>query len=314
MVNPRKTKIAPIQDTHHHDKQEGTAFKRLHSNRFVIINGDDFGYSPSVNQGIIQAHEQGILTSTSLMVTGEAFEEAVTLAKVHPNLAVGLHLVLGCGKSVLPPHQIPHLVDVRGDFPPNPVRAGLRYQFNRAAQRELYLEIRAQLEKFRLTGLPLSHVDGHLHHHSNPVVLRTLLEFAEEFSIKFIRLPYEELSFTLNSDRSYLFSKAIGAWIFSRLRHYGEGLLKARGINCAERVYGLLQTGRITEDYLLDLIPQIQANLVEIYAHPAMAIDGGLPHETINSGQIELEALLSKKVRDAFALHGFELTNYQGLF
>ena len=67
--------------------------------RFVIINGDDFGISHGVNQAIIEAHQRGILTSTSLMVTGDACEEAVALARTHPRLAVGLHLVLCGGKS-----------------------------------------------------------------------------------------------------------------------------------------------------------------------------------------------------------------------
>jgi predicted glycoside hydrolase/deacetylase ChbG (UPF0249 family) len=109
--------------------------------RFLIINGDDFGYSPQVNKAIVTAHERGILTSTSLMVSGDAFEEAVNLAKAHPNLGVGLHLVLGCGKSVLLPLQIPHLVDAEGYFANNPVEAGLRYQFDRGAKQELRSEI-----------------------------------------------------------------------------------------------------------------------------------------------------------------------------
>lgn len=278
--------------------------------RFVIINGDDFGISTGVNQAIIKAHQEGILTSTSLMVTGNAFDEAVVLAKAHPNLAVGLHLVLGCGKSVLSPEQIPNLVDSKGYFPEDPVRAGLRYHFNLAAQRELYLEIRAQLEKFRQTGLLLSHVDGHLHHHVNPVVLRAIIELAKEFQIKFIRLPYEELSLTLSIDRSNLFSKLLSGWVFSRLRHHGEKLLKLQGIGFAERVYGLLQTGKITEDYLLSLIPQIQANLVEIYLHPAIAFED---EPSLSTGKSELDTLLSQKVCHAFDLADFELTNYNKL-
>ncbi|MCY7274968.1 MAG: ChbG/HpnK family deacetylase, partial [Phormidesmis sp. CAN_BIN44] len=114
--------------------------------RRLIINGDDFGFSSGVNQAIIEAHEQGVLTSTSLMVTGDAFEEAVTLAKAHPTLAVGLHLVLACGRSALPPDQIPHLVDAHGNFSNQPEKAGIYYHFSAAAWREIPLEIRAQLE------------------------------------------------------------------------------------------------------------------------------------------------------------------------
>jgi hopanoid biosynthesis associated protein HpnK len=169
--------------------------------RYVIINADDFGFSRGVNKGIIKAHQQGILTSTSLMISGEAATEAVQLAKANPKLAVGLHLVIGCGKSVLPSHDIPHLVNQNSEFSKDPLAAGLVYQFNRDARQELRREIRAQLQKFKQTGLPLSHVDGHLHLHLHPVVMDILCELAPEFKIRYIRLPREELGYTLNCDR-----------------------------------------------------------------------------------------------------------------
>ena len=72
-------------------------------------------------------------------MTGDAAEEAVALAKNNPNLGVGLHLVLVCGKSALPPSEIPHLVDEFGNFPDDSLKAGLRYQFSRNARLELRL-------------------------------------------------------------------------------------------------------------------------------------------------------------------------------
>jgi len=281
--------------------------------RFAIINGDDFGFSHGVNQAIIQAHVKGILTSTSLMVTGNAFAEAVALAKAHPNLAVGLHLVLIQGKAVLPPEKIPHLVDRTGNFPVSPVKCGLCYQFNRQAKEELRQEIRAQLSKFRQTGLTLAHVDGHLHLHSHPFVLGILADFADEFGIKTIRIPAEELRLTLEISRQNLFNKLIQMAIFSRLRNYGERLLKSKNITFADRVYGLLQTGQMNQEYLLRLIPKIQADWVEIYLHPAIPIPGEPRNGPEGAGQIELDALLSQKVGEAFANSGFELVNYLSL-
>lgn len=278
--------------------------------RFLIINGDDFGFSCGVNRAIIQAHERGILTSTSLMVTGEAFNEAVSLAQSHPNLAVGLHLVLVCGKAVLPSSEIPHLVDDKGNFSNKAYRAGLDYQFNTAAHQELKQEIRAQLEKFRDTGLRLSHVDGHLHLHSHPVVLRALMELVDEFNIKVIRLPSEELRLTLNLDKSDLGNKLIWSIVFNRLRRYGEGLLKAKNISFAQRVYGLLESGKMTEEYLLGLIGQIRANVVEIYSHPAFCIPDEPSNGPLGLGEAEYNALLSDRVREMLFNSGFELTNY----
>jgi hopanoid biosynthesis associated protein HpnK len=261
-----------------------------------------------VNAAIIQAHEEGILTSTSLMVSGDAAQEAIALAKNHPQLAVGLHLVLVCGKSVLPPSHIPHLVDSQGNFSNDPTLAGLSYQFNQATRAELRLEIYAQLAKFRDFGLNLAHVDGHLHLHVHPVILNILTELASEFKIKFIRLPSEELSKNLKIDQRNLFTKIIWSIVFGQLRRYGEGLLKAHNIKFADRVYGLLQTGDMSEKYLLRLIPQIEAELVEIYSHPAL-----VNTEINNGGEVELAALLSQQVRELLTVRGVELSNYSRL-
>lgn len=280
--------------------------------RFMRINGDDFGFSSGVNQAIVTAHQKGVLTSTSLMITGDAVEEAIKLAKSNPALSVGLHLVLGFGRSVLPPDQIPNLVDAQGRFPDAPAQAGLNYQFNQKARQELSLEIRAQLEKFRQTGLKLSHVDGHLHLHSHPVVLKQLVDLAKEFEIPEIRLPSEELKIAVAIDPSDRVAKTVGSVVFAGLRRYGESVLKKHQIQFADRVYGLLQTGRITESYLLELIPRITANVVEIYSHPAIVVPGEPSNAPLNLGFSELEALLSDRVRTTLEQHGFELAGSIG--
>lgn len=287
-------------------QSNAVAAKSIHR---IVINGDDFGFSRGVNQAIIQAHERGVLTSTSLMVTGEAADEAIAKARTHPNLAVGLHLVLVCGRSVLPPNEIPHLVDAAGNFSSDSLKAGLSYQFNWAARQELRREIRAQLEKFRSSGLPLSHVDGHLHLHVHPVVLRILVELADEFQIEAIRLPAEELGMTLKLDHRNFLTKLVWWSVFGALRRYGENLLKSKQIRYTDRVYGLLQSGCMNKDYLLGLIPQIGADWVEIYSHPAIALAGEPLNGPPGAGAAELEALLSQQVRQVLVQNNFELTN-----
>src|SRR2546422_7510563 len=98
--------------------------------RRLIVNADDFGRSYSINQAVIRAHREGILTTTSLMVNGEAADEAVELARQNPRLGVGLHLTLVCGTSVLKPGEIPGLVDGDGSFSGNPIATGVRYFFH----------------------------------------------------------------------------------------------------------------------------------------------------------------------------------------
>ncbi|HEY9826690.1 MAG TPA: hopanoid biosynthesis-associated protein HpnK [Stenomitos sp.] len=276
--------------------------------RTAIVNADDFGFSSGVNQAIIKAHREGILTRTSLMVTGAAFDGAVELAHAHPSLAVGLHLVLVCGRSALPAVQIPHLVNRQGNFSDDPAWAGLRYQFDPAARSELRREIRAQLERFAQTGLSLSHVDGHLHLHTHPVILNILIELASEFHIPEIRLPFEELRFTLRIVPPGWMAKSLGWLVFRQLRRYGEGQLQRTHIRYAQRVYGLLQSGQMSAAYVAKLVPQIQADEIEIYFHPAIALKGEPANGPLGSGERELEALLSPKVKQAFSDAGFRLS------
>ncbi len=275
-----------------------------------MVTADDFGFSHGVNQAILRAHRDGIVTSTSLMVTGDAAAEAVAIARANPDLAVGLHLVVVSGRAALAPEEIPALVDARGLFRGGPVGIGLRYQLSRAARTQLRREIREQLVRFRETGLPLAHVDGHLHMHLHPAVLSCLVEVSEEFGIPAIRVPHEELGWNLAFDSRSAARKALWSLIFARLRRHAESRLKPAGIALCDRVYGLLQTGRVSEDYLLDLFRRLSgatAATVELYGHP----DASLPGEPLNgppgAGARELEAMLSPRVRRAVAEAGFTL-------
>src|SRR5262249_32759110 len=127
--------------------------------RRLIVNDDDFCSSETVKRSVIGAFTGVVLTSCSLMVTGEAVEHAVSLARAHPGLAVGLHLVTVMGRAVLPPAEIPTLVDAGGNFAANSIVAGLKYYFSPQARDELRRELRAQFETFAATGLRLSHID-----------------------------------------------------------------------------------------------------------------------------------------------------------
>jgi hopanoid biosynthesis associated protein HpnK len=144
----------------------------------LIVSGDDFGLSPGTNFGIIKAHRDGILTNASLMVNGSAFAEAVELARATPSLCVGLHLVLVQGRAASDPQDIPDLIEGAGTFRNNPVTAGFHYFFAPRLRPQIEREIGAQLEKYLSTGLPLSHVDGHLNIHMHPSVLAILLKLA----------------------------------------------------------------------------------------------------------------------------------------
>src|SRR5258705_12449214 len=134
----------------------------------LIINGDDFGISSATNHAIIRAHREGILTSASLMVNGAAFEEAVALAKAHPSLSLGLHLVLVHGKSTLPQMEIPGLVNEQREFRENPVAAGMGYFFPPGVKTQIRQEIEGPIKKVISTCPPLYHLHRPVNMHGHP--------------------------------------------------------------------------------------------------------------------------------------------------
>src|SRR5512136_795948 len=95
----------------------------------LIVNADDFGLSSGANRGIIKAWREGILTSASRMVGGKGVAEAVDLARGNPALQVGLHLTLVQGRAVSEHQGLPSITDQQGNFPDDPVLAGMRYFF-----------------------------------------------------------------------------------------------------------------------------------------------------------------------------------------
>ena len=185
--------------------------------RRLIVNADDFGRSASINEAVIRAHQEGILTSTSLMVNEPACAEAVSLARQNPNLGVGLHLTFLCGRSALPHQKIPGLVNHGGEFTSNPVAAGFRYFFQLNLREQLRAEIHAQFEKFRATSLPLDHVNGHLHLHLHPTVFDLLMQDAQQLGLERFRLTFDPFRLNLRLASGHFAYRSLHALIFHAL-------------------------------------------------------------------------------------------------
>ncbi len=282
--------------------------------RYLIVNGDDFGLSAQVNAGILHAHRNGILTNTSLMVAALAWEEAVEIARSTASLGVGLHLTLVQGRAVLPPRLLPSLIDSAGNFSHNPTLAGLRYFFSRRARNEVRAECRAQIERFLETGLPLSHVDGHVNIHMHPVVLDALLELSEEYRIPAIRLTREDVGCSLRLDSSQALRKRWEAFVFSHLAQEAEKKLHQAGIRYPDYLFGLHQSGGLDERYLLGLLPQLRDGVTELYCHPSFLPCPEVQRWTPTYRRdAELDALTSAAVRNAIATQAIQLVNYRDL-
>jgi hopanoid biosynthesis associated protein HpnK len=274
----------------------------------LIVNGDDFGCSREVNAGIIRAHREGILTSTSLMVAEAARDEAAALAKENPALDVGLHLVVCMGRSVLPVSEIAPVVDALGRFGNNAVLCGLKYFFTPGIREKLKAECRAQIElHLKLIGY-LNHIDGHLNFHVHPALADIVVELAQEYKVPSIRIPGEPIFTTLAISRERLPGKMIEAVIFRTLSRRARKMATERGITSSDWLFGLHQTGHITEDYVLGVMDRMPDGLGEIYFHPAMDI-GGIPPAP--ASQRETEVLTSPRVREAISSRAIRLTTFR---
>jgi hopanoid biosynthesis associated protein HpnK len=270
--------------------------------RRLIVNADDFGRSPSINEAVIRAHREGILTTASLMVNEPACDEAVRLAQENPSLGVGLHLTLICGHSALPRESIPGLVNAQEEFTDNPAGAGCRYFFQRSLKAQLRREIHAQFQKFRATGLPLDHVNAHLHLHLHPTIFRILMEDANQLGLERLRLTFDPLRLNLRLASGHIAYRVLHMAIFHPLSWRARPKLRAHGLRHTSAVFGLLQNSRVDENYVSRLLPNLPAGDSELYSHPSLDVFRN-----------EFDALISPRVRAAVETLGIKLIRYQDL-
>jgi hopanoid biosynthesis associated protein HpnK len=268
----------------------------------LIVNADDFGRSHSINEAVVCAHGEGILTTASLMVTEPVCDEAIALARENPGLGVGLHLTLLCGKSALPPEKIPGLVNARGEFSNKPVATGFRYFFQRGLHDQLRAEIHAQFAKFHATGLPLDHVNGHLHLHLHPIIFRILMKDAASLGIQRLRLTRDCLFHSRRMTRGHWFYRVSHAVIYEWLSRRARRPLQQHGIRHAQITFGLLQHAHVDEEYILKLLPELPPDDSELYSHPSL-----------DEFKHEFDALVSPRVKELVRKLGIELIRYRDL-
>ena len=159
----------------------------------LIINADDFGLTPGVNRAIAELHQAGALTSTTLMATGPAFDDAVAIAHANPTLGVGCHIVLTDGVPVSPPETIPTLLGPDGKtFRPSLIDFIQALLRGKISEEDIKREALAQIQKLQRAGINVTHLDTHKHTHLFPAVTRPLLQLAERCSIRAIRHPFEQ--------------------------------------------------------------------------------------------------------------------------
>jgi predicted glycoside hydrolase/deacetylase ChbG (UPF0249 family) len=243
----------------------------------LIVNADDLGRTAGINEGVFEAHEKGVVTSATLMVTHTAAGAVRELSARHPTLGIGLHLALTGGACAAPPGEVPSLVDANGRLPSRPeALAGARPE-------HVLIEARAQLRRFReLMGRLPTHFDSHHHAHRLPVVFEALLTLAWETGLP-VRNASPAIARTLQRENIPTTLRFMDAF-------YGEG---------------------VTLERLLAILGEVPPGTTELMCHPAR-VDAELRATSsyADARERELALLTDREVRQAVQALGIKLIHF----
>ncbi len=264
--------------------------------RLLTVNADDFGFTRDVNAGIVQAHLHGILTSTTLMANGAAFDDAVQLARLHPTLDIGVHFVLVQGLS---------LVDGR----PLPRTPGELVKAVALGRLDIYRELRAQMEKIAATGIPVTHADAHKHTHILPPVLDALARVCAEFGVKWVRRPFD---LALPHTSGVPWNKRVVSRALWMLAARFERTLRRHQLRHTDAFWGFQVTGRFTAGDVVHLLRHLPEGVTEFMVHPGRYGEElqSAPTRLKQSREEELRALMDPGVLSAVHDTRIKLTGF----
>jgi chitin disaccharide deacetylase len=236
----------------------------------LIINADDFGLTLGINRAIAELHKAGVLTSTTLMATGPAFDDAVSIAHSHTALGVGCHIVLTDGIPVSHPQSIPTLLGADGKtFRPSLldfVQALLRGTIR---EDDIEREALAQVQKLQRAGIDVTHIDTHKHTHLFPAVSRPLLHLAQRCSIGAIRNPFEP-TFTQRLPHAP-FKRRLQFALLKTLgpRFTQHSQIRHAHVLTTDGTVGVSATGNVTPTTLTEILRALPlGGTYEVVCHP----------------------------------------------
>ncbi len=269
----------------------------------LIVNADDFGLTHGVNRAVIQAHETGIVTSTTIMVNMPRFEEASRLALQHPSLGVGLHFNITQGEPIAPAKTVRSLLNAAGTLTGTSSTLAGRWLSGSLRKSEVMVELRAQIEKALSAGLTLTHIDSHKHAHALPVVFEAILDAAGEYGIRAMRLPAEPLA------------SAGRTAVLNVLSRGYKSRMARKGFKNADYVAGINRTGKWTRSWLIRLLEGLPHGITELLCHPGYSdVDlDGVETRLRASREVELELLTDREVVEEVERQGIELVSFRSL-
>lgn len=279
------------------------------SRRRLIVNADDFGLTEAVNEGIVEAHQGGIVTATTLIASGAAFAHAVRLARKAPTLDVGVHLTLTEEQPVSPAREVPSLLGADGRFHPHATAFVKRYFAGQISLAEVERELDAQIARALSQGFRISHLDGHQHVHMVPGIRRIAGKLAQKYGIPAIRFPRE-------APRLYMLRDGDAAARLAQLFALNAFCAAAdvRGAARPDHFVGFFYGGRLTKGNLMRVLHALPASgTSELMCHPGRHDPASSRGHWQYRWQDELAALTDGEVRDWLREHGVELVSYAAL-
>lgn len=260
--------------------------------RKLVVNADDFGFTHDVNDGIVEAHRNGILTATTLMANGPAYDHAVRMAHENPTLDIGCHLVL-VGE------------------PPFPLTVAQLIYAVACKRLRIYEELVSQVRRVLDAGLRPTHLDTHKHTHLLPPVLDAVARISEEFKIPWVRRPFD---FPLTPEGISVAKRATSK-AMSAMRGYSARVLARHGCRSTDHFAGFQITGRYDASSLAKLLRELPEGSTEFMCHPGILGDElrVAPTRLKESREAELRALTSPEVRRTLLECRIQLTSYRDL-
>jgi predicted glycoside hydrolase/deacetylase ChbG (UPF0249 family) len=287
--------------------------------RNLIVNADDLGWTDGVNRGIADAHRQGLVTSTSLLANGRAFDSALDVARGNPALGVGVHLNLSDGPPTASPENVRGLLNSENCLEDGPETLLLRIASRSLPLEEIEREWDAQIQKVREAGIHPTHVDGHKHVQMLPGLFEIAVRLAKKHGIRAIRVSHEEsrLRAVLATDGE----QKTGVVLKQRVQARGLKLLapdaremaNRQGLVTTDYFCGIAQTGVLHRTGVERLLESLPDGTTELMCHPGYFDDAlhASPTRLQESRQTELQILTDPTIRKLVATRGIRLISYK---
>jgi hopanoid biosynthesis associated protein HpnK len=286
--------------------------------RRLIVNADDFGLTRGVNRAIVEASSDGIVTSSTLMANGQAFEDAIAHAKSASRLSVGCHVVLVDGAPVLGGRQASTLSDKKaknGRFYDRLGAFALRAVSGRVDADEIEAEVTAQIRKLQSTGLVVSHLDTHKHTHILPQVLRPLLRAARTCGVPAVRNPFGPVRFSILAKYPSLWKRYCQITVLNRLGGRFRNSVADAGMLTTDGTVGIVSTGAMDDYLFASIVESLPEGTWEFVCHPGYSDNelDSIRTRLRQSRALELRLLTSPKTRELLGQGGIQLISYRDL-